>query len=276
LADPPLELDLLGTRFSIAAPGRWTALLRYFWSEFERGPSPDALPVRIREGDDGTRLQLPGEPELPFEDPWGLVEVVRYWLVEHSVRRAQGVLPFHAAALTRDESGVLFAGPSGAGKTTLSVELADAGWTLSGDDIAPIDLADGRIHPFPKPLSLRRPGRWREVVRPPGDWPMPPPEGPVLVPAAFFARRSEPFEPTNLLFISYAPGAEPEREALSAGRATALCVEYARASGEASVAALARLCRSVPAARLRYPSTAAALDLVERELGVTRNDPKTG
>lgn len=270
MPEPPLELELLGTHFAIQAPERWRIFLRYFWSDFERAPARGALPVRIRDAEGVSWLQLPGDPELSFEDPWTLVEVVRYWLVEHAVRRAEGVVPFHAAALSRGSDGVLFAGRSGAGKTTLSVALAAAGWALAGDDIAPIDLADGRVRPFPKPLSLRRPGPWARAVRPPGDWPLPPAEGPVLVPAAFFGGRVEPFEPTNLLFISYEPEARPERAPVSPGQATVLATEYARAQGPAAVAALARLCRSAPAARITYPSTEAAFELIELELANRR------
>lgn len=60
-----------------------------------------------------------------------------------------GVLTFHAAAVTRDGEGVLFAGPSGAGKTTLATR-----WTwdsVLGDDCVLIERgrAGYRIYSTP-------------------------------------------------------------------------------------------------------------------------------
>ena len=245
--------------------------MRHFWHHFERPPLGGGLDVRIWEEEGHEWLQLPGDPPLQFDDPWTLAEVLRYWLVEHAVQRAQTTLPFHAASLTREDTAVLFAGASGAGKTTLSVELAAAGWALGGDDIAPIDLASGRVHPFPKPLSVRRRELWDGLPPPPRGWSPPPAKGPRLVPADAFARVTEPFSVTNLLFIAYEPDESPSTEGLSPGQATALCVEYARAGGPPAISTLARLCRSAPAARIRYPTTSAAVTLIEDLVAKTEN-----
>lgn len=49
--------------------------------------------------------------------------------------RAQGLLPVHAACLSRDGAGVLVAGPSGSGKSTLAFALIDAGYAYVSDDL---------------------------------------------------------------------------------------------------------------------------------------------
>jgi hypothetical protein len=269
LSGPRLELDLLGSRFRIATPGpRWHAFLDELWGDFRTPPAPGADPVEVAERDGRTWLTLPGDSALPFDDPWVLAEVLRYWLVEHAVTRARGVVPLHAAALGRRGRGVLLAGPSGAGKTTLAVALAEAGWALASDDVAPIDAATGLVRPFPKPLSVRAratraalAGRWRP------DWPPRAPEAtPLVVPASMFGRQVEPLAPAWLLFIAYGPDEPAGFEPLPGGRAAAMCIEYVRTSGEETVATLARLCRGVRAGHLRYRSTAEALELIEEQL----------
>lgn len=49
----------------------------------------------------------------------------------------------HAALLARDDEGILLSGPSGAGKTTLSVALAAEGWSYAADDIVRVSPALG-------------------------------------------------------------------------------------------------------------------------------------
>ena len=51
---------------------------------------------------------------------------------------------------------VLLAGRSMAGKSTLVKALLDAGASYLSDEFAVIDRA-GKVHPFPRPLSLRHP-----------------------------------------------------------------------------------------------------------------------
>lgn len=232
------------------------------WHEFESPPSPGALPVHVRDSDGRSWLRLPDEQELPFDDPWGLAEVVRYQLVERAVAGAKGVVPLHAAALTRGPAGALFAGASGAGKTTLAVALARSGWSLAGDDIAPIDVETGLVHPFPKPLSIREPAVLG-VVPAREAWPDPGP-GPLLIPADALGPRAAPFLPTLLAFIAHAPDEAPLLEPVPPGRAALDCIEYVREGGAVAVSALAALCRRAAVWKIRYRSSAEALELVDK------------
>jgi hypothetical protein len=260
--DTPFEIDLLGTRFAIETPdSKWAAFLHDLWREFESEPSTTPERVRIFYEGDRTWLELPRERPLPFEDPWTLAEVARYWLVERAVTAARLVVPLHAAALTKGGRGALFAGPSGAGKTTLAVVLAQAGWALASDDIAPIDVATGAVHAFPKPLNVRAAIAGLPAPRVP--WP-PPAKGPRLVPADAFGRQRAPFRPDLLFFIAYEPDDPPLLEPVPPGRATAESIEYVREGGAASVGALARLCRGAAAWRIRYPNSDEAVALVEK------------
>ena len=268
LSQSVLSLDLLGTCFSITVPNeRWRAFLSDLWEGFETSPRRGAKKVRMEERDDRTWLELPGELALPFEDPWVLAEVLRYWLVELAVREAKGVVPFHAASLTTNGTGVLFAGPSGAGKTTLTLALAQAGWRLGGDDIAPIDEETGLVTPFPKPLNVREPTtRARLGSRPRRvDWPEAE-AGPPIIPAGSFERVPGPFSVSWLFFITYDPDEAALFEAVPPGRAVTMAFEYGRSASKSGVSTLARLCRGAKAARLCYRSTAEALEILSREV----------
>jgi hypothetical protein len=69
---------------------------------------------------------------------------------------------FHAAAITAPGAagggGVILAGGSGLGKTTLTFALGERGYPIFSDDMAAVGRADGRLYPFPRALGLRVPG----------------------------------------------------------------------------------------------------------------------
>lgn len=62
----------------------------------------------------------------------------------------------HAAAISRGEVAMLLVGPSGRGKTTLSLNLLDRGYDFLSDDLSPLSQIKGatRVHPFPKAMKL--------------------------------------------------------------------------------------------------------------------------
>jgi hypothetical protein len=60
----------------------------------------------------------------------------------------------HAGAVVWRDRAVLFPGRSFAGKSTLVAELVEAGAGYLSDEFALID-DEGRVHPYPRPLSLR-------------------------------------------------------------------------------------------------------------------------
>lgn len=60
----------------------------------------------------------------------------------------------HAGAVGWNGEAIIIPGRSFSGKTTLVAELVRAGATYYSDEYAVLD-AQGRLHPFPKPLSLR-------------------------------------------------------------------------------------------------------------------------
>lgn len=62
---------------------------------------------------------------------------------------------FHAGVVTYGNEAILIAANSNYGKSTLVYELVRRGLHYYSDDLAPIGLHDGQVHPFPRMLQLR-------------------------------------------------------------------------------------------------------------------------
>ena len=71
--------------------------------------------------------------------------------------RATGWTFVHAGVVARGERALVIPGQSFSGKTTLVRALIEAGATYFSDEYAVLD-ADGRVHPYPRRLSIRNGG----------------------------------------------------------------------------------------------------------------------
>ena len=88
-------------------------------------------------------------------------------------------LLFHAGALDASGTGILVPGASGSGKSTLVAGLAHAGLGYLTDELAALDLSSDELHPYAKPITIKR-GSFDRVPVPPalrethprgGRWP---------------------------------------------------------------------------------------------------------
>lgn len=85
------------------------------------------------------------------------VPLLKIALTEAALDRADG-LALHAATLLRHDRALLLLGGPGAGKSTLSMGLRGAGFTLGGDDLSALRL-DGTVQALPFAITLKR-GSW--------------------------------------------------------------------------------------------------------------------
>jgi hypothetical protein len=77
-----------------------------------------------------------------------------------------GAVFIHAGTVGHRGRAILLPGPSFSGKTTLVAALVRAGAAYYSDEFAVLDK-DGRVCPYPKPLSVRDEGeRWGRSSRP--------------------------------------------------------------------------------------------------------------
>lgn len=78
----------------------------------------------------------------------------------------RGFLPLHASAVEIDGNAVAFCGTSGAGKSSIALNLIKRGHRLLCDDICSIDLASGTPRLWPGLVNLKL---WRESLEAVGE-----------------------------------------------------------------------------------------------------------
>ena len=180
-------------------------------------------------------------------------------------------LLLHAASVEKDGRALILTGESGAGKSTLAALLGERGWRLLGDEFALLDLASGKLMPFPRPVSLKNeaiavmegeadPSRFgpRLVGTPKGDIRHLRPN------AEAIARMGEGAMPCLILFPRFGP--EPAVRAVGQAetfmRLTQSSTNYV-ALGKPGFDALTGLVKGVPALAIDYPDAETAIGLVE-------------
>jgi hypothetical protein len=123
---------------------------------------------RFRIGPDGSAVGCRALPEVSDRDLFSLFAepVMRTVLVR------RGLISFHAAALARNGRSILIMADKGAGKSTLSWALQAQGWQLLADDLARVDLVDGRWSVFSGHRQTKlTPAMARAFGHPDGDIP---------------------------------------------------------------------------------------------------------
>jgi hypothetical protein len=108
-------------------------------------------------------LRTSGTPTLTLGDetrrlgPAGLLEGFVYEITLYAIlARVRSHFLAHAGAVARDGRGVVLAGDSGHGKTTLVLELARRGWDFLSDEVAALGRA-GPAAPLPaRPAAASR------------------------------------------------------------------------------------------------------------------------
>lgn len=221
-------------------------------------------------------VAIRGDYVLPDAAPLPLAQGLLAAEMGMNLQMALGQKRFlllHAASVEREGRALLMTGHSGAGKSTLGALLGERGWRFMGDEFALLDLDDGRLHPFPRAVSLKNesldlfdgvdPARLGPVLT--GT-----PKGTIrhLRPNdEAVARMGEPAKPVIILFPRFGRDLEPIVREVGAAEAfmrlTQASTNYV-ALGERGFDALTRFVGALPSKAIDYADTAEAEELVDR------------
>lgn len=223
------------------------------------------------------QLAIAGDYTLPGALPVALEQGLLAAEMAMNLQMALGERRFlllHASSVERGGRALLMTGDSGSGKSTLSAILATRGWRFMGDEFALIDPGSGQLHPFPRPISLKKEsiGVMRSMVPQGVFGPLIPgtPKGDIrhLVPDhQSIAAMDRPALPSMILFPAYGSAAEtrPVGMAEAFVRLTQASTNYPML-GEEGFRALVRLVKTVPAWAVDYPDGESALSQLDRLL----------
>jgi hypothetical protein len=153
-----------------------------------------------------TRYQVRMEDELLVSDQTlesALIELGGHLMI-HVAEYAPEYVFLHAGAVAWRDRVLLLPGASCAGKSTLVAELVRAGATYCSDEFALID-GRGFVHPFPRELRMRIPGK--------------PEQTPVPLAQLNGHAATHALPVAMVVFAEYAEGAVWVPEAVTPGRA---------------------------------------------------------
>lgn len=222
------------------------------------------------------KLVLACDVEIPFMAPVPREHGLLALEMGMNLQLAAGMHRFlllHAAAVERAGGGLIMTGDSGAGKSTLAAYLGYSGWRLLGDEFALIGPADGDLHPFPRPVSLKNASigllrqtapldrfgpRFDRTIKGTIQHLLPSPEA--------VAEMDKPARPRLIVMPSYAANAEPTARRLSRSEAFVRLSQSStnyRALGETGFETLWRLVDTTPAYAVAYGSSEAAGALID-------------
>jgi HprK-related kinase A len=84
--------------------------------------------------------------------------------------RVDQALLLHSGAVARGNTGVLLPGPSGSGKSSLSLALVQSGCRYFSDEIGVVDPDTSELLPFPKPVNIKNTSIFPDLAQRPDLW----------------------------------------------------------------------------------------------------------
>ncbi len=124
-----------------------------------RVPGASSVTLSLSTEVDGGRFRLrAGDEDIGVYDVDEILPALKARLTEDVLAHADYSIAIHAAALARSRRMLLLCGAPGAGKTTLTVALAQRGFGYAGDDIALLGPT-GQVMGVPFAASVKS-GAW--------------------------------------------------------------------------------------------------------------------
>jgi hypothetical protein len=130
---------------------------------FKHLETPDAVPdvrIEIREtGENDPALLVDGIERLRTRDAGQLIGAVNQTILERIHPGIEWLAIVHGAAVARDGDGWAIPAACGSGKTTLTAYLLARGYDYLADDHVALSAPEGRIVPWPLPMSIKEGSR---------------------------------------------------------------------------------------------------------------------
>lgn len=158
-----LAIEAYGVPLVVSAPtpellARVRNVLPPGWREDGEGPADGDHRFALTSADGiSYRIENPYAVYSGSSDIDVALEVLDSALRAYVAVRAPDRIFLHAGVVEHQGRAIVIPGTSFSGKTSLVAELVMSGATYYSDEYAVLD-ADGRVHPYPKPLSMRNGG----------------------------------------------------------------------------------------------------------------------
>ncbi len=220
-SSPPLArltITLAGVRLSIEAATEVIAFLRPLLHGRTSADDKADRSIRVTWPASDATVSLDTRPRGFARSREEAIGAIYELVLEALHPNVRWLALFHASAVARDNSALLFPAPSGSGKSTLVTWLLRDGYDYLSDDLAGVSVGDQRVWPFPLGINLKHGSR--TLVEIPRDFEA------IEITAA--ARRDRILAPPSdawahppvrlraVVFPRYVAGAEPTLERLTA------------------------------------------------------------
>lgn len=155
-----MTFEAFGVRLTVTAPAavlpRIENVLPPGWQPAAPGDDDPQFVITTLNGI-VYRVNAPGDSVSGSSDLQIALEVLGAGLRTYIALHAPHHIFVHAGVVEHNGRAIVLPGPSFSGKTSLVGELVRAGANYYSDEFAVLD-ADGLVHPYPKPLSVRTSG----------------------------------------------------------------------------------------------------------------------
>lgn len=129
-----------------------TSWISFCFRAMIAGSSTRHAPVsalEINRTGNGYTLIRDGQTLLEVDNLNRVLQRTRHEVIQAHVDHRTDLLWLHAGAVALAAGAVLFVGPTGSGKSSLTGRLVEAGWSYLSDDIAPLHPDTLAVHPYP-------------------------------------------------------------------------------------------------------------------------------
>lgn len=224
---------------------------------------------RDHEGMTQWRVYFDGTPLGTVASGDAATALVLWHLNRAVLDHTGGVLFFQASAVQVGDRALVFTGAPGAGTSTLTTALIRRGLSYLADEFAGLDVAVGRMLPYPRSISLSAASQalFPEIFPPGTVAPDPSAEGrwhldPALIPGATVGRGGRP---ALLVQPHFVAGATTRLERVTDVEALRLLLDHTfpfDALGARGFHALVTVAQQAPVYRLEYGDFDAACEVV--------------